>query len=63
MLTKIEKVAKKAGISFDFFKLGSSAEADVIISITRAFSALYMGQHVNATTNIARRKTELKGKQ
>ena len=24
---------------------------------------LYMGQHVNATTNIARRKTGLKGKQ
>ena len=63
MLPNIEKVADEAGIAFEPVELDGMAEADVIISITSAFSPSLMDAHVSAGTHIACMGTDTKGKQ
>ncbi|MGA0371578.1 MAG: iminosuccinate reductase BhcD [Paracoccaceae bacterium] len=63
MLPNIEKVADEAGVLFEPVELDGMAEADVIISITSAFSPSLMDAHVSAGTHIACMGTDTKGKQ
>ena len=63
MLPNIEKVATEAGLPFEPVDLPGMAEADVIISITSAFSASLMADHVSDGTHIACMGTDTKGKQ
>ena len=63
MLPNIKKVADEAGIAFEPVELDALAEADVIISITSAFSPSLMDAHVSAGTHIACMGTDTKGKQ
>ena len=63
MLPNIKKVADEAGIAFEPVELDGMAEADVIISITSAFSPSLMDAHVSAGTHIACMGTDTKGKQ
>ena len=63
MLPNIKKVADEAGIAFEPVELDAMAEADVIISITSAFSPSLMDAHVSAGTHIACMGTDTKGKQ
>ncbi len=63
MLSNIEKVADEAGVAFEPVELDGMAEADVIISITSAFSPSLMDAHVSAGTHIACMGTDTKGKQ
>ena len=63
MLPNIEKVANEANVPFEVVELDGMAEADVIISITSAFSASLMARHVSAGTHIACMGTDTKGKQ
>jgi len=63
MLPNIEKVADEAGVPFEPVELDGMAEADVIISITSAFSPSLMDAHVSAGTHIACMGTDTKGKQ
>ena len=63
MLPNIEKVADEAGVAFEPVELDGMAEADVIISITSAFSPSLMEAHVSAGTHIACMGTDTKGKQ
>ena len=63
MLPNIEKVADEAGVAFKPVELDGMAEADVIISITSAFSPSLMDAHVSAGTHIACMGTDTKGKQ
>jgi ornithine cyclodeaminase len=63
MLPNIEKVADEAGVAFEPVELDGMAEADVIISITSAFSPSLMDAHVSAGTHIACMGTDTKGKQ
>ena len=63
MLPNIAKVADEAGIAFEPVELDGMAEADVIISITSAFSPSLMDAHVSAGTHIACMGTDTKGKQ
>ena len=62
MLPNIEKVADEAGVAFEPVELDGMAEADVIISITSAFSPSLMDAHVSAGTHIACMGTDTKGK-
>lgn len=63
MLPNIEKVAAEAGVPFEAVDLPGMQEADVIISITSAFSPSLMVDHVSAGTHIACMGTDTKGKQ
>ena len=63
MLPNIKKVADEAGIAFEPVELDGMAEADVIISITSAFSPSLMDAHVSAGTHVACMGTDTKGKQ
>ena len=63
MLPNIEKVADEAGVAFEPVELDGMAEADVVISITSAFSPSLMDAHVSAGTHIACMGTDTKGKQ
>ncbi|MDP5219066.1 ornithine cyclodeaminase family protein [Ruegeria sp. 2205SS24-7] len=63
MLPKIERVATEAGLPFEAVQLEGMAEADVIISITSAFSPSLMADHVSPGTHIACMGTDTKGKQ
>ncbi len=63
MLPNIEKVADEAGVAFEPVELDGMAEADVIISITSAFSPSLMDAHVSGGTHIACMGTDTKGKQ
>lgn len=63
MLPNIEKVADEAGVAFEPIELDGMAEADVIISITSAFSPSLMDAHVSAGTHVACMGTDTKGKQ
>ncbi|MEX0350672.1 MAG: iminosuccinate reductase BhcD [Paracoccaceae bacterium] len=63
MLPNIEKVATEAGLPFEAVQLDGMAEADVIISITSAFSPSLMAEHVSPGTHIACMGTDTKGKQ
>ena len=63
MLPNIEKVATEAGLPFEAVTLDRMGEADVIISITSAFSPSLMAEHVSEGTHIACMGTDTKGKQ
>ena len=63
MLPNIEKVATEAGLPFEAVDLPGMVEADVIISITSAFSPSLMARHVSDGTHIACMGTDTKGKQ
>lgn len=63
MLPNIEKVAAEAGVPFEAVDLPGMREADVIISITSAFSASLMSDHVSPGTHLACMGTDTKGKQ
>ena len=63
MLPNIKKVADEAGVAFEPVELDGMAEADVIISITSAFSPSLMDAHVSAGTHVACMGTDTKGKQ
>ena len=64
MLPTLEKVAAEAGLPFEAVELDQLGhEADVIISITSAFSPSLMADHVSAGTHIACMGTDTKGKQ
>ena len=63
MLPNIEKVASEAGLPFEAVQLDGMTEADVIISITSAFSPSLMADHVSTGTHVACMGTDTKGKQ
>ena len=63
MLPNIEHVAAEAGIPFEAVDLPGMEAADVIISITSAFSPSLMADHVSPGTHIACMGTDTKGKQ
>ena len=63
MLPNIEKVAAEAGVPFEAVDLPGMVEADVIISITSAFSPSLMADHVSPGTHVACMGTDTKGKQ
>ena len=63
MLPNIEKVATEAGVPFEAVDLTGMTEADVIISITSAFSPSLMADHVSPGTHVACMGTDTKGKQ
>ncbi|MBO9398490.1 ornithine cyclodeaminase family protein [Shimia sp. R9_2] len=63
MLPNIEKVANEAGLPFEAVALPGLREADVIISITSAFSPSVMAGHISEGTHIACMGTDTKGKQ
>ncbi len=62
-LTSLEQVAAEAGLPFEPVDLPGMVEADVIISITSAFAASLMADHVRPGTHIACMGTDTKGKQ
>lgn len=64
MLTRLAETAAELGLPFEAVELDRlGAEADVIISITSAFSQLLMDAHVKGPTHIAAMGTDTKGKQ
>lgn len=63
MLPNIEKIATEAGLPFEAVDLPGMAAADVIISITSAFSASLLADHVSPGTHVACMGTDTKGKQ
>lgn len=63
MLPNIAKVAEEAGLQFETVDLPGMVEADVIISITSAFSPSLMTDHVSPGTHLACMGTDTKGKQ
>jgi len=63
MLPNIAKVASEAGVPFEAVDLPGMAQADVIVSITSAFAASLMADHVSPGTHIACMGTDTKGKQ
>lgn len=64
MLPNLEKVAAEAGLPFEAVELDQlGQDADVIISITSAFSPSLMSDHVSAGTHVACMGTDTKGKQ
>ena len=63
MLSNIAKVADSAGVAFEPVELDGMKEADVIISITSAFSPSLLEAHVSPGTHIACMGTDTKGKQ
>lgn len=63
MLPNIEKIAVEAGVPFQAVDLSGMVEADVIISITSAFSPSLMSDHVAPGCHLACMGTDTKGKQ
>ncbi|WP_417741975.1 iminosuccinate reductase BhcD [Salipiger sp.] len=63
MLPNLEAVAQEAGVPFEAVDLPGMREADVIITITSAFSPSLMAEHVSPGTHIACMGTDTKGKQ
>jgi ornithine cyclodeaminase len=63
MLPNIAKVAAEAGVPFEAVGLSDMIEADVIISITSAFSPSLMADHVAPGTHVACMGTDTRGKQ
>jgi len=63
MLPNLEKVAQEAGVPFEAVELPGMTEADVIITITSAFSPSLMAEHIGPGTHIACMGTDTKGKQ
>lgn len=64
MLTRLAETAADLGLPFEVVDLPTLGEqADVIISITSAFSPLLMSEHVKGPTHIAAMGTDTKGKQ
>ena len=64
MLTRLADTAADLGLPFEAVDLPTLGEqADVIISITSAFSPLLLDQHVKRPTHIAAMGTDTKGKQ
>ncbi|MTD99640.1 ornithine cyclodeaminase family protein [Paracoccus sp. YIM 132242] len=64
MLTRLADTATDLGLPFEAVDLPQlGAEADVIISITSAFSPLLLDAHVKGPTHIAAMGTDTKGKQ
>lgn len=64
MLSRLADTATDLGLPFEAVELDRlGAEADVIISITSAFSPLLMDAHVTGNTHIAAMGTDTKGKQ
>ncbi|MFW8596093.1 iminosuccinate reductase BhcD [Cribrihabitans neustonicus] len=64
MLSRLEDVAKEAGLPFEAVELDRlGAEADVIISITSSFDPILLDKHVQGPTHIACMGTDTKGKQ
>jgi len=64
MLPNLENVATEAGLPFEAVELDQLGnDADVIISITSAFSPSLMADHVSPGTHIACMGTDTKGKQ
>ncbi|SMP00127.1 iminosuccinate reductase BhcD, partial [Paracoccus laeviglucosivorans] len=64
MLTRLADTAAELGLPFEAVELPElGAQADVIISITSAFSPLLMNAHVTGETHIAAMGTDTKGKQ
>lgn len=62
-LATLAQVAAEAGVSFEAVDLPGMREADVIISITSAFSASLMADHVRPGAHVACMGTDTKGKQ
>ncbi|WP_244557091.1 alanine racemase [Fulvimarina manganoxydans] len=62
-VAELSEVAAQAGLPFEAVELDSMGEADVIISITSAFSPSLMAKHVSEGTHIACMGTDTKGKQ
>lgn len=62
-LSNLEAVAGEAGVEFQAVDLSEMAEADVIITITSAFSQSLMADHVSPGAHIACMGTDTKGKQ
>ncbi len=63
MLPNLEKVANEAGVPFESVSLERMRDADVIITITSAFSPSLMLDHVSPGCHIACMGTDTKGKQ
>lgn len=63
MLPNLAKVAEEVGVPFEAVDLPGIDEADVIISITSAFSPSLMADHVSPGTHLACMGTDTKGKQ
>ncbi|AUH63428.1 iminosuccinate reductase BhcD [Paracoccus zhejiangensis] len=64
MLARLGETAAELGLPFEAVELDRlGAEADVIISITSAFSPLLLDVHVKGPTHIAAMGTDTKGKQ
>ncbi|WP_380057965.1 iminosuccinate reductase BhcD [Falsihalocynthiibacter sp. SS001] len=63
MLPNIENVATEAGIPFEAVELDGMREADVIISITSAFTPSLLAAQVSEGTHVACMGTDTKGKQ
>lgn len=64
MLERLGATAAELGLPFEAVELDRlGAEADVIISITSAFSPLLLDAHVTGPTHIAAMGTDTKGKQ
>lgn len=63
MLPNLAKVAEEAGVPFEAVDLPGMTQADVIISITSAFSPSLMADHVSPGTHLACMGTDTKGKQ
>ncbi len=62
-LATLEKVALDAGVAFETVDLPGMAEADVIITITSAFSPSLMRDWISPGAHIACMGTDTKGKQ
>ena len=63
MLPNIERIANESGLPFEAVTLDGMQQADVIISITSAFSPSLMAEHVSPGCHIACMGTDTKGKQ
>lgn len=63
MLPNLEKVANEAGVPFESVSLERMRYADVIITITSAFTPSLMLDHVSPGCHIACMGTDTKGKQ
>lgn len=64
MLTRLAETAADLGLPFEAVELDQlGRDADVIISITSAFSPLLLDAHVTGPTHIAAMGTDTKGKQ
>lgn len=63
MLPNLAKIAEEASVPFEAVDLPGMTQADVIISITSAFSPSLMADHVSPGTHLACMGTDTKGKQ